>query len=489
MPREQRYYFPVTGGRYSDTWGAARSQGRRHEGTDIFAPRGTPIQAMIGGRVVKSFWNDLGGITVRVMGSDGLYYYYTHMEKVAAGLKIGQMVHSGQLLGYVGNTGNARGTPTHLHIGIYRGNGGPAFNPYNMLRTAMEAPKPGVGAEPPPSTTASQGQARSASGGGDGAGPSAPWTRAIFNLGGNVAGGGASGSLRITDPSVRLSAGELAEQYGWAAGLLNSDPELKKLFSAAVKGQWTPERFTAKLRGTRWYRSRSEAARTYDALRSTDPGQFKTLNDQAIAQVQDLAGQMGAVVSGRQTQAIASQMARLGLTEAQVRNALAGYVSYSKQYGGFLGEAGQHEDAIREVAYRNGVRISDASLGSWVKSIANGNHTAEDYQKWIRTQAASAFPGLADQLNAGMDLADIASPYVETMGNILEINPQDVNLFDPTIRRALSAKGADGKPAVKSIWEFEQDLRKDHRWVQTNNARESILDAGHQVLKDFGFSG
>lgn len=299
----------------------------------------------------------------------------------------------------------------------------------------------------------------------------------------------AGGVLRIDDGTVQLSPEELAEQYGWAAGLLNSDPELKKLFRQAVAGQWTSERFTAKLRTTKWFRSRSEAARNYDTLRRVDPGQFKAMNEQAQAQVQDLAAQMGAALSGKQLQTIASQMARLGLTEAQVRNALAGYVRYNKAYGGYLGEAGQNEDAIREVAYRNGVRISDSSMQGWMTQIANGNRSAEDFQKWIRTQAASAFPGLADQLNAGMDLADIASPYVETMGNVLEINPADVDLFDPTIRRALASKGADGKPAVQSIWEFENTLRKDKRWVQTNGARESIMEAGQQVLRDWGFSG
>jgi hypothetical protein len=61
-------------------------------------------------------------------------------------------------------------------------------------------------------------------------------------------------------------------------------------------------------------------------------------------------------------------------------------------------------------------------------------------------------------------------------------------LFDPKIRRALSARGKDGgKPEMKTLWEFEENLRKDPRWQATNNGREAITSGFKQVLSDFGF--
>lgn len=125
--------FPVAGGsgKFSDTWGAARSGGRKHEGTDILAPRGTPVVAMVAGTVEKIGSVNLGGNRVGIRGTDGRYYYYAHLDTYAAGLKQGDQVQAGQQLGTVGDTGNAKGTP-HLHFGIYEN--GQAINPYPTLK-------------------------------------------------------------------------------------------------------------------------------------------------------------------------------------------------------------------------------------------------------------------------------------------------------------------------------------------------------------------
>src|SRR5688500_8319504 len=70
---------PVTGAKLVDTWGAARSGGRRHEGIDIMAPEGSPIHAVAGGTIVQGFQNQFGGIVVRIQGDDGRFYYYAHL--------------------------------------------------------------------------------------------------------------------------------------------------------------------------------------------------------------------------------------------------------------------------------------------------------------------------------------------------------------------------------------------------------------------------
>lgn len=120
----------------ADTWHAPRGTGRLHEGQDIFAPRGTPILSATNGFVYNIGENNLGGQTVSVIGSGGRVYYYAHLDKYAPGLKVGDRVSSRTVLGYVGTTGNAQGTPPHLHFGIYTTTG--AINPLPLLtdRTA-----------------------------------------------------------------------------------------------------------------------------------------------------------------------------------------------------------------------------------------------------------------------------------------------------------------------------------------------------------------
>ena len=120
----------ITPGRLADTWGASRSEGRTHEGIDIFAPRGTPVVATTRGIVVRKGWNRLGGKVITVLGPGGWYHYYAHLDEWDEPA-MGDWVEEGTVLGYVGDTGNAQGTPPHLHYGLY--DSGEARNPYPLL--------------------------------------------------------------------------------------------------------------------------------------------------------------------------------------------------------------------------------------------------------------------------------------------------------------------------------------------------------------------
>jgi murein DD-endopeptidase MepM/ murein hydrolase activator NlpD len=122
---------PVQGGSaYGNTWGAPRSGGRRHQGVDMLAPTGTPLQAVISG-FVDHRSNALGGITMVLSGDNGNRYYYAHLVGYEG---LPGRVEQGQVIGYIGDTGNATGTP-HLHFEIRPGHGVPV-NPYPSVRAA-----------------------------------------------------------------------------------------------------------------------------------------------------------------------------------------------------------------------------------------------------------------------------------------------------------------------------------------------------------------
>jgi len=119
------------GSSFIDTWGYARSQGRTHKGTDMIASRGSIIVAMRAG-TVRMNWHSLGGRQVYVNGTDGITYYYAHLSGYPSGLSNGQRVSQGQVIGYVGSTGNA--TTNVLHLGMIVG--GRYVNPYPTVRRA-----------------------------------------------------------------------------------------------------------------------------------------------------------------------------------------------------------------------------------------------------------------------------------------------------------------------------------------------------------------
>ena len=114
-----------------NSWGSPRSEGRKHEGIDIFAPRGEPIRSTTSGIVVTLATRRRGGNVVRVLGPGGQWHYYAHLERFSE-IRVGQVIVRGTIIGYVGDSGNAKGTPPHLHYGIYHFAGG-AINPYSLL--------------------------------------------------------------------------------------------------------------------------------------------------------------------------------------------------------------------------------------------------------------------------------------------------------------------------------------------------------------------
>lgn len=122
----------VAASEVADSFGSPRGADRRHEGVDIFAPRGTYVLSATEGIAVRIGTNRLGGNIVFVLGPGGERYYYAHLDSIDPALSIGQRVSTSTILGRVGTTGNATGTPPHLHFGIY-GQGG-ARNPYDRLR-------------------------------------------------------------------------------------------------------------------------------------------------------------------------------------------------------------------------------------------------------------------------------------------------------------------------------------------------------------------
>ena len=114
-----------------DTWGAPRSEGRQHQGIDIFAPKGTPVISTTPGIVQRIGQNRLGGNCVWILGPSGQVHYYAHLDHFGD-IQPNQKIEPGDVIGYVGNSGNARSTPSHLHYCIYTFFG-QAVNPFPLL--------------------------------------------------------------------------------------------------------------------------------------------------------------------------------------------------------------------------------------------------------------------------------------------------------------------------------------------------------------------
>ncbi len=286
----------------------------------------------------------------------------------------------------------------------------------------------------------------------------------------------------------------LAEQYGFSAAFFSSDPELEKLLNSAVSaphGGWDTTKFVAEYRNTNWFKTHGATYRQNLIQKTSDPATYNSRLAQTTTALSREAQKLGAPLSAAQLQSLSEHALLYGYSDSQIQNSLSAYIKMSGSQ--YFGDANTNAHTLQQSAWRNGVNISPGSLQTWVHQIALGQKTTDDFTTYARTQAASLAPGLAKQLNAGQDLYDLASPYIQSMATTLEIPATKIDLFDPTIRNALNystagPSGQPNEPTTQTLGQFETSLRKDPRWMATNNARDSIESNAHSILSSFGFT-
>lgn len=303
-----------------------------------------------------------------------------------------------------------------------------------------------------------------------------------------IQGGGRSGDWDPTD-TKKLSPEELAASYGWAYGFLKGNKELRGLFDDAVDGSWSPDKFQAKLRNTKWWKENSATMRKAALEKSTDPATWEAKLAAVKVQVQQLAAEIGASIPGSKLGKISEQVLKTGLDEAGLRNVLGQYVQFQKNGSTLNGEAGQYEASIRQFAYANGVSLDKQTIKNQAQLIVRGMATEQDFKSQIVNQAASMFPSYRQQLEAGQSMLDIASPYIQTMAEDLDIPVSSIRLTDPLIKQALNGTNSQGKPVGMDQVTFQNQLRNDPRWGKTQKAQNAIMTVGMRVLKDMGMIG
>lgn len=285
----------------------------------------------------------------------------------------------------------------------------------------------------------------------------------------------------------KLSPEELAASYGWAYSFLNSIPELRTLFTEAVDQTWSQDMFQAKLRDTKWFKDNSADMRRAALEKTTDPATWNAKVGAAKIQIMQLAAQMGASIPMDKLNKIVEQAVTLNMDEAGLKNVLGGYVTFNEK--GYLGgQAAMFEKNMRGFAYAQGVEINRETLKSQAQLLARGLATEQDFKDQIVNQAISTFPNYAQQLQAGVTMMEIASPYIQRMAEDLELPYTKISLRDPLVRQALNGTNKEGKPVGMDSVAFQNLIRQDPRWKMTGKAQNNVLTAGLTVLRDMGLS-
>jgi hypothetical protein len=295
--------------------------------------------------------------------------------------------------------------------------------------------------------------------------------------------------------------------------------EIGRLLQEAVAGDWKNDKFLSKLQLTKWWQRNAPQLRDRiigrekynDLLKAgedvskTEYGLYLSKQMRSVkAKAKEIAG---VTLTDEQAQSVAQKIYDGFLDDDPLAiNALitpfigkvtsiVGTGTAGKQTG-FSGQALQNYQMLQDIAKKNGFTLKDilpnisaVTAGGDIetavlRALANGDIDINRVAQDARMLAAQGQPQyVRDLLNQGYDLQAIYSPYRQTMASVLELNADEIDLNDSTLRMAISDKGD------MNLYDFKKALRKDSRWQYTENARDEVASSTLQVLRDFGFQG
>lgn len=303
------------------------------------------------------------------------------------------------------------------------------------------------------------------------------------------------------------------ELYQMPDIIFKNVPSLNKLLQRYINDELTLAQFQKELGNDIWFRQNSQEIKNryiqkfnFEDLTKSGQATGTTDYEQQIAritqQVQNKARQLGASLDSTQAQQIAEDLYIFNqdANDTVVTNRIASFIRPSAAMvggqvtEGYSGQALKNYQGLQAIAKANGFKLDDIlpkdaygkpqTAEQILQGIAKGTIDTDRLQQDVRKLAALGQPQyVRDLLGQGYDLETIYSPYKQRMATVLELNPDAIDLRDPSLRMAISDKGD------MNLFDYERSLRKDNRWQYTQNANDEVSGAVLNVLRDFGFRG
>jgi len=195
-----------------------------------------------------------------------------------------------------------------------------------------------------------------------------------------------------------------------------------------------------------------------------------------------IATELGVELTDGQVNSLGYEYANGNIDATTVRSRIAatGNINFA------TGEAAKTIDALKASAAAYGVSYDPSWYNQSARDILTGKVDNDTVTQQLKELAKSRYPSLVKQIDSGLTVRQVASPYFQSMANILEVNPNDITMEDPTIKQAFTSLNTDGQPSTKALWQFEQELKQDPRWRFTKNAQTDLMGTARKVLQDFG---
>ena len=300
------------------------------------------------------------------------------------------------------------------------------------------------------------------------------------------------------NPPKPVKPKEYLANLGYTLELINSDPSLQvfikrvRQYMDKNKGRVpTAYELDQMKQGIDWF-ERLNSVQEQARIEQADPrrrADWQRSLDLQRQRVRNIATAYGAPLTDDQINSLALDARLDGLEDQEIRNRMRPFLQAAVAGGGDL--TGAAEDTERQLvqwARANGLAITGDVVAKYVMNITEGSQTIESAKDDLRKMyLMGQYPAWADRIQQGFDPADIAGPYKERIAQFLEIDDDSIDLNDGLLQRGMQGVGADGKPRVVPMYEFDRMIREDPRWDKTDNAYAMYARVGNDLLRTFGF--
>jgi hypothetical protein len=343
--------------------------------------------------------------------------------------------------------------------------------------------------------------------------PSAPSTPSAGGAGAGGAGAGGPIVPKKTKGQRREEAIDVAaeiEDFTLPETIFKNVPSLNIILKRYVDEEWTPSKLRKAIRDDVWYKQNSKEIKeryiqlyNYRDMVKTGQAQGTTQYEKDIAtltrQLENKAREIGSDAAS-DPDALRRAAENMYITDQGIEDSMtidflaasirpvAGMIG-GRITEGYSGQALKDYRAIQSIASANGFRVKDIVPGGQteqqvLQGIATGKIDANRLAQDARKLAAQGQPQyVRELLGQGYNLDQVFAPYRQTMANLLEINENEIDLNDTTLRSAISDKGD------MNLYDFKKTLKADKRWQYTENAKAEVSDITLKILRDFGFQG
>jgi len=290
----------------------------------------------------------------------------------------------------------------------------------------------------------------------------------------------------MTAPRPVPTQEDVLGQYGFVGLLAKAIPELNAILQRATREQWTPDRFVQTVADSGWYKTTAATQREWITKQITDPASAAAEALAGADKVRNLSQQLGLAMPSVQDAGAHWLHTRMfNLDEAATTAYLFRKLTPDQGQGGAYGRlVSDMFKMAHDYGYSSG-DLSGEILETARRTFADsGQGDATAWQSKMTAYAEAFYAPYKDDIRGGKTVADIAKPVVDRVAQLLEVNPANVDLTDPLIKKAMTQWNPEGR--AYSLREIEDQTRRDARWKATDNAKEGAVQMVNEILSRFG---